>query len=115
MLPVALPANRQPVAWLPGRSPPAGWDPMFPSRDTDLKAAQTERFHYTQETSLSSRTAFSQSSHSRLCCRTSDELLLNSLQRKYFKISFFPPDLCNELLFVQALETQNMSDTSSFP
>lgn len=82
---MALPANRQPVAWLPGRSPLADWDPMFPSRDTDLKAAQTERFHYVQETSLSCGTTFSLS---RLCCRTSDELLLNSLQRKYFKIRF---------------------------
>lgn len=43
MLPEALPANRQPAAWPLGHSPPADWDPMFPSPDTDLRPAQTDR------------------------------------------------------------------------
>lgn len=42
MLPVALRASRQPAAWPLWRSPPADWDPMFPSLDTDLKAARRQ-------------------------------------------------------------------------
>ena len=49
-LPEALPASRRPAAWPLWRSPPADWDPMFPSLDTDLKAAHGDiikktRFH----------------------------------------------------------------------
>lgn len=42
MLPAALRASRQPAAWPLWRSPPADWGPMFPSLDTDLKAAWTD-------------------------------------------------------------------------
>lgn len=55
MLPVVLRASRQPAAWPLWRSPLADSDPMFPSLDTDLKAAwrQSEVAHADQFSSVS--------------------------------------------------------------